>query len=73
IVTAADTTANAVGEIALSSESQARNAAEVKRAISSVSQTIESNAAASEELAASSEELGAQAQGLWELVRQFRL
>jgi methyl-accepting chemotaxis protein len=73
IVTAADTTANAVGEIAMSSESQARNAAEVKRTISSVSQTIESNAAASEELAASSEELGAQAQGLWELVRQFRL
>jgi len=73
IVTAADSTANAVGEIALSSESQARNAAEVKRTVSSVSQTIESNAAASEELAASSEELGAQAQGLWELVRQFRL
>ena len=73
IVTAADTTANAVGEIAMSSESQARNAAEVKRTISLVSQTIESNAAASEELAASSEELGAQAQGLWELVRQFRL
>ena len=73
IVTAADTTATAVGEIAISSESQARNAAEVKRTISSVSQTIESNAAASEELAASSEELGAQAQGLWELVRQFRL
>lgn len=73
IVTAADTTAGAVAEIALLSESQARNSAEVKQTIHSISQTVESNAAASEELAASSEQLGAQAQNLWELIRQFRV
>ena len=73
IVTAADTTAGAVAEIALLSESQARNSAEVKQTIHSISETVESNAAASEELAASSEQLGAQAQNLWELIRQFRV
>jgi methyl-accepting chemotaxis protein len=73
IVSAAETTAQEITAIATSSESQAVNAAQVKKSLQTVSDTIESNAAAAEELAASSEELGAQAQGLRELVQQFQL
>ncbi len=73
IVSAAETTAQEITAIATTSESQAVNAAQVKKSLRTVSDTIESNAAAAEELAASSEELGAQAQGLRELVQQFQL
>lgn len=73
IVSAAETTAQEITAIATSSESQAVNAAQVKKSLQTVSDTIESNAAAAEELAASSEELGAQAQGLRELVQHFQL
>jgi methyl-accepting chemotaxis protein len=73
IVSAAETTAVEVGEIALSSESQATHAGEVQKAVTNASQTVENNAAAAEELAASAEQLGAQAQGLRGLVRRFRL
>jgi len=73
IVSAVESTASGIANIAASSESQSANAGEVKLAIRSVSQTTESNAAAAEQMAASAEELGAQAQGLRDLVKRFRV
>jgi len=73
IVSAVDSTAAGIANIASSSESQSANASEVRQAIRSVSQTTESNAAAAEQMAASAEELGAQAQGLRDLVKRFRV
>jgi methyl-accepting chemotaxis protein len=73
IVSAVESTAAGIANIASSSESQSANASEVRQAIRSVSQTTESNAAAAEQMAASAEELGAQAQGLRDLVKRFRV
>lgn len=73
IVSAVESTAAGIAEIAASTELQSANATEVKMAIRSVSQTTESNAAAAEEMAASAEELGAQAQGLRDLVKRFKV
>jgi len=73
IVSAVGRTAGGIATIATATESQAANAAEVKMAIQSVSQTTESNAAAAEQLAAGAEELGSQAQGLRDLVKQFKV
>ena len=71
IVTAVDKTADGIGRIAQSTETQSASANEVQGAIRTVSDTTESNAAGAEELAASAEELGAQALTLQELVQRF--
>lgn len=71
IVTAVESTALGIAQIAEQAEGQSASAEQVQLAIKSVSETTESNAASAEELAASAEQLGAQAQTLQDLMGRF--
>ena len=72
IIEGVESTAAKIGEIATSTAEQASTAREVSRAIQSIAQVTEQSAASSEEMASGSEQLGTRANGLHELVSQFR-
>lgn len=73
IVSDAIVASETISEIALLSEAQAANAAELKLSLRTISDTTESAAASAEELAASSEELNSQSEGLHSLVSRFQV
>jgi methyl-accepting chemotaxis protein len=72
IIEGVESTAAKIAEIATSTAEQASTAREVSRAIQSIAQVTEQSAASSEEMASGSEQLGTRANGLQELVSQFR-
>jgi methyl-accepting chemotaxis protein len=72
IIEGVESTAAKIAEIATSTAEQAATAREVSRAIQSIAQVTEQSAASSEEMASGSEQLGTRADGLHELVSQFR-
>ncbi len=72
IIEGVESTAAKIAEIATSTAEQAATAREVSRAIQSIAQVTEQSAASSEEMASGSEQLGTRANGLHELVSQFR-
>lgn len=73
IVSDIDRVSNYVNEIAIASNEQATNIAQVHIGVEQVSQVIQSNSASSEESAAASEELTGQAEALKEMVGAFQL
>jgi methyl-accepting chemotaxis protein len=72
IIEGVESTAAKISEIATSTAEQASTAREVSRAIQSIAQVTEQSAASSEEMASGSEQLGTRANGLHDLVSQFR-
>lgn len=66
-------TAGMVSEIAAAAQRQSASIGRVSAGIDQISGVVQTNSATSEESTASSEEMSAQAQGLKDLVAQFRL
>lgn len=66
-------TSDIVGNIAISSNEQASNIAQINAGIDQVAQVVQHNSATSEESAAASEELSSQAEMLKEMINRFEL
>lgn len=66
-------TSDIIGNIAISSNEQASNIAQINAGIDQVAQVVQHNSATSEESAAASEELSSQAEMLKELINWFEL
>ncbi|SCC91107.1 Methyl-accepting chemotaxis sensory transducer [Thiomonas sp. X19] len=72
MVPAITKTSDLVQEINAASEEQATGMQQINQAVSQLNAVTQQNASASEELAATAEEMNAQADGLLQLVRQFK-